>query len=174
MAYKMKDLRNLDMNLYYFVTSGISVNGYTILSGYDEAAVTSGIFVIDAYPNDPDNIKVPSVAVEHASTRGGPLQLGPGREDRLQFNVEVYAGSDGERDDLGEMIRLFFEQQSMPIRDLNEFLISGNEVEIGKADFENIVMFPLRGDSTQRALNHRMHINVDCIVTIPSGTSLIT
>ena len=173
MAYKMGDLRNLDHNLYNFIASGISSNGYTILSGYDDAYVTSGIYLVDAFPENPDNLKVPAISVDHRNTSEAPLQLGTGREDRLKFRIDVYGRSKGERDDVAEMVRLFFKTH-MPILDYNQIIQDSVTVQIGSADFENVTMFPVNGDSVQRALKHRMSINLDCLVVIPSGTSLIT
>lgn len=173
MAYKIRDLRNLDINLYNFIASGISSNGYTVLSGFDSAWVTSGIYMLDSYPVTTGNLKVPTVAIDHLNTSEAPLQLGGGREDRIRFRIEIYGTSKGSRDDLAEMVRLMF-KVPMTIWDYNQYYDDGSYVSLGQADFENVTMFPIHGDGVQRALQYRMSLNLDCLVTIPSGTSLIT
>lgn len=173
MAYKIRDLRNLDINLYNFLASSIRFEGYTILSGYDSPYVVSGIYLLDGYPEDNFNkIKLPAIAINHINTRDEPFQLGQGKESIRKFTITVLARGDGERDDLGEMVKNYFDR-TMNIHDYNIVLTGGSYVEIGRANFDNIVMSPNR-DIRHQTTFYMMNINIDCRYFISSGSSLIS
>ena len=168
----IRDLRNTDLNLYNFVTSGLSNNGYTILSGFDVSYVSYGVYVIDGYPPNEENIKAPCVAIEHDYTDDSPLQLGTGRIDVRDYSIYTYARTKGERDDLSELVKNFF-YNDMNMFNWNNVLANGDYTVIGTADFDNIVMRPNPGDNQYEALKHGMVIRLQCNVTVPSGLTLI-
>lgn len=170
MSYRMGDLRNLDLNLYNFVTSGLNNDGYTVLSGYDQTHVASGIYILDGFPEDWTNVKVPSIAIEHLNSREEPFQLGSGKTDVRRFSIDVFTRTDGERDDLGERVKNYFDN-SMNVFDYNLLITGGNYVRLGIADFDNKVMFPVRG-SQLKATKFRMQISLDISVSINNGSSL--
>lgn len=172
MQYKIGDLRNFDITLYYFISSGLSVMGYPILSGYNQSYVVSGIYLLDGYPDDFNSIKIPAISVEHDTTRDEAFQLGPGMKNIRRYSIDVFARTDGERDDLGETIRSFLFRQ-MPIFDYNIVIASGEYVQVGKSDFENIIMSPVR-NTLYNATKHQMHITCNCKYEINSGYSLIS
>lgn len=167
----IKDLRNIDINLYYYIETKLVNNGYTILSGYNKTYVASGIYLNDGYPTDFKDIKTPTVVLEHTFTRPEGFQLGVGRQDSRQFVVDVWARSDGERDDLGELVRNFF-NSSMTIYNYNNVLASGYYNSVGLADFASIRMFPIREEDF-RSLSHGMRIVFNCDNLVPTGNSLI-
>lgn len=169
--YRMKDLRNLDLNLYYFIASGLVLNGYTILSGYSYPYVNSGIYLTDAFPEDMNDMKVPAIAIEHRYSRDDPFQLGQGKTSVRKFSISVYARTDGERDDLGEMVKNFLDNP-VTIYDYN-LVITGNVYQsVGIGDFDRVVMTPVR-DNEFKVTKHGMEISFDCSYSINSGSSLI-
>lgn len=171
-TYPIKDLRNLDINLYNFVASSLSyIDGFTILSGYSVSYVTSGIYVVDGYPNDYTNVKLPSVAIEHERSSDEGFQLGQGKTNIRRFGIDIYARSDAQRDDLGEIIRNHFDRD-MTIYDYNIVYENGTYTPVGYASFSKVVMFPFR-DSTVKQLLHCMKIGLDTIVHINSGSYLV-
>lgn len=167
----IRDLRNFDINLYDYVTSGLRANGYEILSGYSVPYVASSIYVVDGYPEDFEAIKTPSLSIEHDSSRPEPFQIGPGKKNIRRFSINIYARSDGERDDIGDLIYGFFDS-TMNIYDKNEFFQNGTYVNVGTADFDNVIMRPQR-DTRFKALKHQMNISFEAEIIVPSGNSLV-
>jgi len=170
--YKIRDLRNLDVNLYYLIDSGLKLNGNTVLSGFSQPYTISGVYLIDGGLEPDNKLRLPAVAIEHERTTDFPFQLGLGRQDTRTFRIEIYARSDGERDDLGEMIKNYF-YSTKPIYDYNEYFQNGTYVVLGNMDFENISMYPSRLEEF-KATRHRMNITLDCNYYISSGASLIS
>lgn len=171
MQYKIKDLRNFDINFYSFISSGLSFFGYPILAGYDQPYVISGIYLVDGYPDDFNNVKTPSISLEHSTSRDEPLQIGPGMINVRRYSIDVYARTDGERDDLGELVRSFLFAQ-MPIYDYNLIVTGGDHVQVGLANFQNIIMSPIHNVS-YNATKYQMHITCNCLYEINSGYSLV-
>jgi hypothetical protein len=174
-TYRIGDLRNLDINLYYYLASGITTHGYTVLSGYRSSLVTSGIYLVDGYPEDPMTMQLPSIAIEHDNTRDEPLELGSdGSTEIRHFGVELYHTSDAGRDDWGERIRGYFRNKEMRIYDYNPIFTGGViSTKVGTASFTNLNMFPLPKDREHDALKYRMRIQFNCEYVITSGNSLI-
>jgi hypothetical protein len=171
MTYKMKDLRNTDLNLYNFVASSLYLDGYIVLSGYNFDYVTSGIYLMDGFPEDYNNIKIPAIAIEHSFSNSNAFQIGTGKEAVRRFEIDIYARTDGERDDLGETVYNYF-SNSMPIYDYNSVLTSGVYLQVGLADFSNVMMRPIR-DATFAATKHQMTISLNCKYVVNSGVSLV-
>lgn len=170
-TYRIKDLRNVDLNLYNFVSSRLNLEGYTVLSGFEYPHALSCVYLIDGYPHDKTNMKLPCVAIEHTGSTDDPLQLGTGIIVNRDFTIQVFARTDGERDDLGEMIKNFL-YNSMTIYDYNSVLSSGTYSNIGYADFENIVMYP-ETDTELGSLEHKMVINFSCVYSVSTGYTLL-
>ena len=168
----MKDLRNLDINLFNFISSGLRIlDGYTVLTGYNQNWVTSGIYLMDGHPEDFNNIKIPAISIEHEYSREEAFQIGTGKTNVRRFGIDVYARTDGERDDLSELVRNYFDR-TIPVINYNDFYSLGIYTYVGLADFDNVVMYPSR-DSTIKQLKHRMSIKFDVIVHINTGSSLV-
>jgi len=167
----IRDLRNIDINLYDFVTSGLRSHGYEILSGHGVPYVASGIYVVDGYPEDFETLKAPSLSIEHDQSRQEPFQIGPGKQNIRRFAINIYARSDGERDDLGELVYNFFDS-TMTIYDKNQFFQNGTMVNIGTADFDNIIMRSQR-DTRFKSLKHQMNISFEAEIIVPTGNSLV-
>lgn len=171
MPIRIKDLRNFDLNIYGYIASGLRAQGFIVLSGYNNAWVTSGIYVVDGFPEGFEDLKTPSVAIEHESSRAEELQLGPGKKNIRKYSIIVYARTDGERDDLGETIYGLFDS-TMTIYDYNSVLTAGTYQKVGIADFTNVTMRPLR-DNSYESLKHQMNISFNSEICIDSGNSLV-
>jgi len=171
---KILDLRTTDISLYYFLANNLSNDNYTILSGHSYPMVASGLYLIDGYPEDPEIIKLPTVSIEHYFTDEVPFQLGPGRTDERAFGISVFARSDGERDDLSELIRNYFSSQHINIYDYNIIYSGGNSEILARARADYITLTAQRFDQPIKALKHVMKINFTLTVDICTGYSLIT
>lgn len=171
MSYKISDLRNISLNMYNFIGSGLSADGYILLSGYGLPYVVSGIYFTRSYPDDYDDVKTPAIAIDFNNATFEALQLGPGREPNYRYNIDVFGRNDGERDDLGERVRNYF-NNTMPIINFNEYFTNGTYSYLGLANFDNISMFTIHDDS-YNATKHILRINVVCDFTIPTGHTLI-
>jgi hypothetical protein len=172
MAYKIRDLRNLDINLNYFIGSGLAASGYTIHRSYNDTRATSGVYLIDGYPEEPSTVKAPTVVIELLYTREDPFQLGPGKAVRSRFNIEVFARTDAERDDLGDLVRSFLNQR-MPIYDYNLVFTNNQYQIVTYADFENIMMRTARYDLDAEWAKHVAVIQTDVVYYINTGENLI-
>jgi hypothetical protein len=131
----------------------------------------SGIYLEDGYPEDYNNIRLPSISLEHAMSHDDPFQLGGGLINVRRYDINVYARTDGERDDLGEIVRGYL-KKTMTIYDYNEVLNNNNYITLGLCDFNNIFMSPQRDDSYQTT-KHQMHLSFECVYAVSSGSSLI-
>jgi hypothetical protein len=171
MAQRIRDLRNFDLNLYHFVASSLDVEGYNVLSGYNIAYVPTGVYLVDGFPEDFNAMRAPAIAIQNELVRPEPLQLGRGKKNILRYTITVYGRSDGERDDLGELVYEFLDN-TMPIYNYNDVISNGQYNWLGYADFDNIVMRPNR-DNSMKVLKHQMNINFEAEICIDSGNSLI-
>jgi len=172
MPYQIRDLRNLDVNVNYFVATGLVNYGYTIHRTFNDTRVVSGVYLIDGFPTEPVDIKAPAVSIEHLYTNEEPFQLGSGKAIRSIFRIDVFARSDTERDDLGDLVRSFFNSH-MAIYDYNVIWTGGTYQSLGSANFENITMRAVRLDTQTEWAQHIMSISTDVIFYINSGESLI-
>lgn len=171
MSYKIKDLRNTDLNLYYFVSSGLSINGYSVLSDHAEAYVISGIYLIDGYQEDFENIKLPTIAIEQVLSRDEPSQIGKGKYRKYNYELSILMRTDGERDDLSEMVFNFFDKKTMTIYDYNLVMSSGIYQSIGTATFDDLTItkeYP----GEQNTLKHMSKVNLSCSFATESGSLL--
>jgi hypothetical protein len=169
---KMRELRNLELNLYYFITNKLSIeDGYTILSGYSYPYVISGVYVVDGYPNDIENMKLPTIAIEHSRTNDDPLQIGSGYDRNRHFTVTLFARSNGERDDLGDRVRSYF-LSSMTVYDYNQVISSGSYVRLSSADFEDVYMYPVHNVEFE-SQKYSMEITFNCNYVVPTGATLL-
>lgn len=175
MPRKLYDIRTTDLSLYDYVSSSFDDVGFTVLSGHEEDYVPTGIYLIDGFPADPEYMKLPTIAVEYIHGDEQPLQLGPGRTDVRRFEIDVYARTDGERDDLAELTCSFIRKGWINIYDYNVVLVDGfDEALLTRSHAENIMLAPTRFDTNIKAMRHGMRINFDLLITVSSGNSLIT
>jgi hypothetical protein len=164
---RIRDLRNIDLNLYNFVSSGLSINGYLILGDHSEPYVISGIYLVDGYPEEIKNIKLPTIAIDQITAFDEPLQLGLGKFRKYSYEIGIYARTDGERDDLSELVRNFFDS-TMTIYNYNLVFASGVYQSLGTADFDQIRMIKsYPGDIP--AMKHIMKISLVCSFATESG-----
>lgn len=173
MSRKMRDLRVTYMSLYDFITSSYRLEDYVIISGHNDPYVISGLYVLNGTLIDTGNAVVPAIVIESQTTVEDPFQLGSGKKDIRHFNVDVYARSDGERDDIGELLRYFL-RQSVPIYDYNILVSGGGYVTLAHGVPENIVMIISRFDPKIKHLRHTMRVSFDLDIYINSGNTLIT
>lgn len=171
---KILDLRTTDLSIYYFLNDHLSDDGYIILSGHSYDYVTSGIYLIDGYPDTTKEMGLPTIAIEHQFTNEESFQLGPGRTDVRKFTISVFCRTDGERDDMSERVRNYFSANSVSIYDYNIVLSGGTSDVLAKARAENIVSVPYRSERPIRSMQHIMEVSFDLEVDIGSGYSLIT
>jgi len=169
----IRDLRTTDMSIHEFIASSFRSEDYVIISGHDEAYVASGLFVIDGFPVDTGHMKVPTVSIEHDISRDEPFQLGPGRTDSRIFLIDVFARSDGERDDLAEYVRYFLNSR-IPIFDWNDVLANGVYTPIAYGHPDGVVVMSDRLDVKEPKLRHSMKVRFEINIDISSGYTLIT
>ena len=170
---KMLDLRTTDISLYYFLSGKLAADDYIVLSGHSDTMVASGVYLIDGYPDETDNVKLPTVAIEHYFTNELPFQLGPGKTDARNFGISVFARSDGERDDLSERLRNYLSAQSVNIYDYNIIYSGGTSSILATARAEDITMTSQKSDKPILAFQHVMEINFRLSIDICTGYSLI-
>ena len=171
---KLLDLRTTDISLYYFLSANLTNDDYIVLSGHSYPMVTSGVYLIDGYPNDVENMKLPTVSIEHYFTNEVPFQLGPGRTDERVFGINVFARSDGERDDLAERVRNYLSSQTVNIYDYNIVYSGGTSPILAAGRADNITMTAQRADRPILALQHIMEVTCTLTIDICTGYSLIT
>lgn len=173
MAYKMGDLRNLQNNLYFFVASGLDDYGYTVLSGYDQNYVHTGVYLVREEPKETEEIKIPAIALCFNSENEEPLEIGTvGTIQTLDMSLRIFGRSKGERDDLSSILKFILKRRTMNIYDLNEFYEEGTYSKIGYADFDQIRIIPIWNNTTLRTLEHQSSVSFNCEYTV-AGLSLI-
>ena len=155
----MNNLRLASISLLYYVVSGVNARGW------------SGVTFRDDFPEDPQKIsQLPTIAVSHVNTRILPYQLSRGSQFNRLFQVIVYAGSDGVRDDLAQDVADHIYESTADLKNYNLSFPppfgSGAEPTItGKIDFQNISMSPsVNIDAQHTAARHIMTISFTGII----------
>jgi len=167
------DLRTIDMSLYDFISTKLSTDGFTVLSGHSYPYVVSGIYLVDGRPAETTNMGLPTISIEHIFSTEQPFQLGPGRSDKRMFEIDVYARSNGERDDLGERIRIYLGANSVSVYDYNLIVTGGISSILASARAEDITLNTLVGNIPMKAMQYVMRITFSLTIDIGSGYSLI-
>lgn len=171
MPYRMGDLRNLGFNLYYYLASGLNSNGYIAITGLNQAYVNSGVYLVNSYPEDFDNLKTPTISIDNLFTSERPLQVGPGRNDVRRYEITIYGSSKGSRDDLGELVRNMF-HRSINYYDYNLIITGGSHISYGIINFDNITLRPIR-DLSFESTKYQAKVTFECEIMVPSGNSII-
>jgi len=161
------------MSVYDFLTSSFINHNYVIISGHNLPYITSGLYALNGSLVDTGNAVVPSFVLETKTIMDDAFQLGPGLKDTWHYNIDVYARSDGERDDIGELLRHFL-RPSIPIYDYNVIISGGNYITLAHGEPKNIVAIFDRFDPKIRVLRHTMRVYFDLDVFINSGNTLVT
>jgi hypothetical protein len=106
----MKRLRLIDLSMYYWIKSILHAEEVNTLDVGSQADIFRTelpyyVKVMDAYP-DPqkEEFTLPTIVISHEDSNEEGLQIGGGYRDFRMFNVDVFGSSEGERDDLTEII----------------------------------------------------------------------
>lgn len=147
----------LDQNIYFWITSGLQhgIPGRIADLDWD-------VRVVAGYPNDIENLTLPTVALVRESFTSVPQQIGSStkiiRTDT--YTASIFAERDGQRDDLGEYVKDLVDLKNKSFLDFNSgFAPAGGQPQLGVITFELVGMFPVRelGQQT-RAHAHRMDV----------------
>ncbi len=106
----MQRLRLADLSVYYWIKDILHKAGMnTIDDGYQvntyRAEVPYYVKVTDDYPSiTKEGVVLPSVVLTMATLNEAGLQIGGGFKNYRNFDVDIFARRDGERDDLANVI----------------------------------------------------------------------
>ena len=157
----MREMRLAKISMVYYTISGLTE------AGYDD------IDVIADFPDAPDQLEDPIVAVGEMSTIGVPFELGNKDHKQTSFIIEAYLTGDGYRDDVADALFEHINESSAPIKDYNQGFPppKGTDAEppqIGTLTFQQVSMFPVRYDFGGKTIaNHvmRIYVNADLVVS---------
>jgi len=126
----MRDVRLIDISLYYYLKDSLESDGYTVHTKLSDEHVSSGIYLVDAYPDKTQYIKTPLIALDFTGISREPFQLGPGYTDYIDYDIYIFGRTKGERDDLGFLVLTYFDGAKIPIYDYNLYFASGGDLQL--------------------------------------------
>jgi len=124
----MRQMRLADRSLHYYLENNLTSIWGSFLS------------VIDGYPYPEDDITLPTVSVDYLSGSLAGLEIGTDNtEDTMIFEIDIFARSKGERDDLSDIV----EGLLVSGCDLLQFSGGGAGESLGYMAFERITSKPV-------------------------------
>lgn len=152
----MQKFRLADASLIYHLREMMETNGWT--SGNYE--------VKDAYPDNIAEItKFPLLTVQTISVDSKPIQLGNRSTMNVTWAIDIFAKTDGQRDDVAQLLWDDLNESSINIYDFNDGFpaILGDYTGIGTLgtiNFESINMSVIEPEAFTNTIAEKHHILV--------------
>lgn len=150
---QMGKFRLADASLNYHLQELMENNGWT--SGNYE--------VVDAYPDNLDEIpKFPLISVQSIAADPRPVQIGYRAAKLVTWALDIFAKTDGQRDDIINIIWDDLSESQITIYDFNDGFPStlGDYTGIstlGTVTFENITMSVIEPDEFTKTVAAKHH-----------------
>jgi len=157
----MSNQRLTDISMVYYLCSGLALGG----SPYNSIDVVRG------FPEDPEKLTVPIVAVVSFATSPEAYQIGSKSEKRRNFIIEAYVSGRGYRDDMGDLLFNYLDEAIIPIKDYNQGFpppkgVADEPSIIGSFTVDNINMSPVTYGNNNLLAKYVMRLNIGGIVII--------
>jgi hypothetical protein len=153
--YGMRLLRLTDISLQNYIQSLFDNSSFSTI-------MVSG--VKDGYPNHPDELELPSISVEHMSTRYSPVQLGGDLITyNREFGMEIFGSGKGMMDDMVNLVCSgLADNTRIPIYDYNHgFDVSEEDLPIiGYIEIMDINGYPSPNRNLHKNLKHSYSIAI--------------
>lgn len=94
-------------------------NGFVVQGSLSPSSPTATIMLSFPMSDDQKTIIKPLIIVSYVGGNNVPLQIGTDDVSRVQFIIDLYAKDDGQRDDVGYIIRKNFVNRRLPVYDFN-------------------------------------------------------